>query len=187
MQGEQVERTHQPAGDAHDEHESHDAWLHPEEVLVERVTRTRTVVAARLDRTTIYFVAASRTPTDRDYQHAACASAPSCGGSCTGARSRPRRMGLTARAAPAPPRGPRQRRSSGGDDQRSGRRALFLKHHTTTELVDRAEAGGLLRRSHDDDDHRVVRLHITRAGEAKLTRLSRQHLDELKRLRAGIL
>ena len=65
--------------------------------------------------------------------------------------------------------------------------ALFLKHHTTTELVDRAEAGGLLRRSRDDDDHRVVRLHITRAGEAKLTRLSRQHLDELKRLRAGIL
>ena len=65
--------------------------------------------------------------------------------------------------------------------------ALFLRHHTATELVDRAEAGGLLRRSRDDEDHRVVRLHITRAGEAKLTRLSRQHLDELERLRAGIL
>ena len=65
--------------------------------------------------------------------------------------------------------------------------ALFLRHHTATELVDRAEAAGLLRRARDDEDHRVVRLHITRAGAAKLTRLSRQHLDELQRLRAGIL
>ena len=65
--------------------------------------------------------------------------------------------------------------------------ALLLKHHTATELVDRAEAGGLLRRERDGTDHRVVRLHITRAGAGKLARLSRQHLDELKRLRAGIL
>ena len=65
--------------------------------------------------------------------------------------------------------------------------ALYLRHHTATELVDRAEAGGLLRRARDDDDHRVVRLHITRAGAGKLARLSRQHLDELQRLRAGIL
>jgi len=65
--------------------------------------------------------------------------------------------------------------------------ALFLRHHTATELVDRAETAGLLRRARDDDDHRVVRLHITRAGAGKLARLSRQHLDELQRLRAGIL
>jgi DNA-binding MarR family transcriptional regulator len=65
--------------------------------------------------------------------------------------------------------------------------ALLLRHHTATELVDRAEASGLLRRERDRDDHRVVRLHITRSGAAKLTRLSRQHLDELARLRAGIL
>ena len=65
--------------------------------------------------------------------------------------------------------------------------ALLLKHHTATELVDRAEAGGLLRRARDGDDHRVVRLHITRSGAGKLARLSRQHLDELARLRAGIL
>jgi DNA-binding MarR family transcriptional regulator len=64
---------------------------------------------------------------------------------------------------------------------------LFLRHHTATELVDRAEAGGLLRRARDDDDHRVVRLHITRTGAGKLARLSRQHLAELQRLRAGIL
>jgi DNA-binding MarR family transcriptional regulator len=65
--------------------------------------------------------------------------------------------------------------------------ALFLRHHTATELVDRAEAGGLLRRERDADDHRVVRLHITRRGASKLARLSRQHLAELARLRAGIL
>jgi DNA-binding MarR family transcriptional regulator len=65
--------------------------------------------------------------------------------------------------------------------------ALLLKHHTTTELVDRAVASGLVRRERDDEDHRVVRLRITRVGGGKLARLSRQHLDELARLRAGIL
>jgi DNA-binding MarR family transcriptional regulator len=65
--------------------------------------------------------------------------------------------------------------------------ALLLRHHTVTELVDRAESAGLLRRERDGADHRVVRLRITRTGSGKLTRLSRQHLDELSRLRAGIL
>jgi DNA-binding MarR family transcriptional regulator len=65
--------------------------------------------------------------------------------------------------------------------------ALLLRHHTATELVDRAETAGLLRRERDEADHRVVRLRITRTGAAKLARLSRQHLDELSRLRAGIL
>jgi DNA-binding MarR family transcriptional regulator len=65
--------------------------------------------------------------------------------------------------------------------------ALLLRHHTVTELVDRAESAGLLRRERDGADHRVVRLRITRTGAGKLTRLSRQHLDELSRLRAGIL
>jgi DNA-binding MarR family transcriptional regulator len=65
--------------------------------------------------------------------------------------------------------------------------ALLLRHHTATELVDRAQSSGLLRRERDQGDHRVVRLHITRRGAAKLARLSRQHLDELSRLRAGIL
>ena len=65
--------------------------------------------------------------------------------------------------------------------------ALLLRHHTATELVDRAESSDLLRRERDGDDHRVVRLRITRAGAGKLARLSRQHLDELARLRAGIL
>ncbi len=65
--------------------------------------------------------------------------------------------------------------------------ALLLRHHTATELVDRAESAGLLRRERDHADHRVVRLRITRTGSAKLARLSRQHLDELQRLRRGLL
>ena len=65
--------------------------------------------------------------------------------------------------------------------------ALLLRHHTASELVDRAVAAGLVRRDRDDTDHRVVRLRITRRGATKLARLSRQHLDELARLRAGIL
>ena len=63
---------------------------------------------------------------------------------------------------------------------------LFLRHHTTSELVDRAVEAGLVRRTRDPDDHRLVRLRITRLGAAKLSRLSRQHLDELERLRSGI-
>lgn len=65
--------------------------------------------------------------------------------------------------------------------------ALLLRHHTASELIDRAVGAGLLRRERDQDDHRVVRLHITRRGAGKLARLSRQHLEELARLRAGIL
>lgn len=65
--------------------------------------------------------------------------------------------------------------------------ALLVRHHSASELVDRAELAGLVKRTRDSDDHRVVRLHITRAGAAKLSRLSRTHLEELDRLRAGIL
>jgi DNA-binding MarR family transcriptional regulator len=143
------------------------------------------VVAARLDRTTIYFVAASRTPTDRDYQH------------LLRFRTELRRfLRWSEEQAEVEGLTPAQHQlllavRGSGDPQGATIKevadALFLRHHTATELVDRAEAGGLLRRSRDDDDHRVVRLHITRAGGAKLTRLSRQHLDELERLRAGIL
>jgi DNA-binding MarR family transcriptional regulator len=65
--------------------------------------------------------------------------------------------------------------------------ALLLRHHTASELVDRAVGADLLRRERDPADHRVVRLRITRTGAGKLARLSRQHLEELARLRAGIL
>jgi len=65
--------------------------------------------------------------------------------------------------------------------------ALLVRHHSASELVDRAARAGLVRRSRDPHDHRVVRLHITRPGAAKLARLSRRHLEELERLRAGVL
>ena len=53
---------------------------------------------------------------------------------------------------------------------------LLLKHHSAVELVDRAERAGLIERVADADDHRVVRLLLTRTGEAKLTSLADTHL-----------
>jgi DNA-binding MarR family transcriptional regulator len=64
--------------------------------------------------------------------------------------------------------------------------ALLLRHHSATGLVDRAEAAGFVQRTRDREDHRAVRLSITRAGAARLARLSRRHLEELDRLRRGI-
>jgi DNA-binding MarR family transcriptional regulator len=130
-------------------------------------------------------VAAARTPTDRDYQH------------LLRFRTELRRFlrwseeqaqseGLTA-AQHQLLLAVRGSSDPHGATIKEVADALLLRHHTATELVDRAEAGGLLRRERDHDDHRVVHLHITRAGAGKLTRLSRQHLDELTRLRAGIL
>jgi DNA-binding MarR family transcriptional regulator len=130
-------------------------------------------------------VAASRTPTDRDYQH------------LLRFRTELRRfMRWSEQQAQEEGLTPAQHQlllAVRGSDDPLGATvgevadALFLRHHTATELVDRAEAAGLLRRERDRDDHRVVRLHITRHGGTKLIRLSRQHLDELARLRAGIL
>jgi uncharacterized protein YeaO (DUF488 family)/DNA-binding MarR family transcriptional regulator len=59
---------------------------------------------------------------------------------------------------------------------------LLLRHHSTVELIDRAESAGLLRRARSKDDHRIVRLHLTKDGAARLEALSALHLEELKRL-----
>lgn len=59
---------------------------------------------------------------------------------------------------------------------------LLLRHHSTVGLVDRAEAAGLVQRVRSRDDHRVVRLRLTRDGEARLEALSALHLEELERL-----
>jgi DNA-binding MarR family transcriptional regulator len=144
-----------------------------------------TAVAARLDRTTIYFVAEDRALSDSDYQH------------LLQFRTELRRFHRwSEEQAQVEGLTPAQhqlllavRGSTDPDGATIGEvaDALFLRHHTATELVDRAESAGLLRRERDRDDHRVVRLRITRSGAAKLARLSRQHLDELGRLRAGIL
>lgn len=59
---------------------------------------------------------------------------------------------------------------------------LLLKHHSAVELVDRAEEAGLVRRRRDANDQRVVRLALTRKGEARLQHLASITVEELKRL-----
>jgi len=59
---------------------------------------------------------------------------------------------------------------------------LLLRHHSAVGLVDRADAAGLVERVRDPEDHRVVRLVLTKAGSARLEKLSELHLDELQRL-----
>jgi len=63
--------------------------------------------------------------------------------------------------------------------------ALLLQHNSATGLVDRTARAGLIRRERDPEDGRVVRLRVTRAGAARLARLSRRHLQELERLQTG--
>lgn len=60
--------------------------------------------------------------------------------------------------------------------------ALLLRHHSAVGLVDRAVEQGLVERVTDADDHRVVRLRLTRAGQATIRRLSDAHIEELRRL-----
>lgn len=64
---------------------------------------------------------------------------------------------------------------------------LMLRHHSATGLVNRSVQAGYLRRARDPHDHRVIRLAVTRVGAEKLVRLSRRHLEELARLRRGVL
>ncbi len=59
---------------------------------------------------------------------------------------------------------------------------LQLRHHSTVGLVDRAEAAGLVTRRTDTADKRFVRLALTRDGVRRLEKLSRLHLEELRRL-----
>jgi uncharacterized protein YeaO (DUF488 family)/DNA-binding MarR family transcriptional regulator len=63
---------------------------------------------------------------------------------------------------------------------------LLLRHHSAVELVDRAEAAGLVYRTRSEDDHRVVRLHLTDDGAARLEALSALHLEELDRLAVSL-
>ncbi len=63
---------------------------------------------------------------------------------------------------------------------------LLLRHHSVVELVDRAVLAGIVGRMGDAEDHRVVRLELSPAGEAKLAALATTHLEELSRLRARL-
>jgi DNA-binding MarR family transcriptional regulator len=64
---------------------------------------------------------------------------------------------------------------------------LLLRHHSVVGLVDRAAEAGLLRRVQDADDHRVVRLRLTASGSRKLASLSLRHLEELARMKHGLI
>lgn len=60
--------------------------------------------------------------------------------------------------------------------------SLVLRHHSAGELIDRAEAAGLVVRSPDPINGTQVRVSLTDAGRAKLTRLAETHLAELTHL-----
>lgn len=59
---------------------------------------------------------------------------------------------------------------------------LLLKPNSIAELVDRVAAAGLVERMPDPDDGRIVRVGLTKAGEATLQKLTPQHLDRLHEL-----
>lgn len=59
---------------------------------------------------------------------------------------------------------------------------LLIRHHSAVELADRTEKIGLIIRVRDTEDHRVVRLHVTAAGDRILTALTSAHVEELARL-----
>lgn len=59
---------------------------------------------------------------------------------------------------------------------------LFVKPHSAAELASRAEGAGLVRRVPDPIDGRVVRLHLTRKGQAILESITKATLEELERL-----
>jgi DNA-binding MarR family transcriptional regulator len=59
---------------------------------------------------------------------------------------------------------------------------LLLRHHSVVELVDRAENSGLVVRRGDDEDGRLTRVELTADGNARLSRLTPAHLDELRNL-----
>jgi DNA-binding MarR family transcriptional regulator len=59
---------------------------------------------------------------------------------------------------------------------------LCVRHHSTVELVDRAEVGGYVVRRTDPDDARVVRVALTRQGDAKIRLLGPAGMAELAQL-----
>jgi DNA-binding MarR family transcriptional regulator len=61
--------------------------------------------------------------------------------------------------------------------------ALQLHHNAIVQLVNRAASMGLVERTPDPDDRRVVQVRLTAEGARKLSKLTSQHRDELRRLR----
>jgi DNA-binding MarR family transcriptional regulator len=58
---------------------------------------------------------------------------------------------------------------------------LLLTHHAAVQLVNRMCAAGLVERAPSSTDRRIVRLVMTRDGEALVDRLAALHLREVLR------
>jgi DNA-binding MarR family transcriptional regulator len=67
--------------------------------------------------------------------------------------------------------------------------AEFLqeRHNSVVGLIDRAVLRGLVRKQSDTDDRRVVFVSLTSRGEAILSKLSKLHKEEIRRMNAGLL
>lgn len=63
---------------------------------------------------------------------------------------------------------------------------LHIRHHSAVGLVDRLAKRGFVRRAPSKSDRRRVHVSLTRAGEAKVERLSEAHLQELQLLGPGL-
>ncbi len=62
------------------------------------------------------------------------------------------------------------------------RDSLLVTHHGVVGLVDRAVVAGLVVRQKDESDRRAVRVELTDLGTEKLTALSLEHREELRRI-----
>jgi DNA-binding MarR family transcriptional regulator len=59
---------------------------------------------------------------------------------------------------------------------------LLIRHHSAVELVRRTEMLGFIERNKDEGDARVVRITLTKDGEASIRALTALHLSELRAL-----
>jgi DNA-binding MarR family transcriptional regulator len=58
---------------------------------------------------------------------------------------------------------------------------LLIRHHSVVGLIDRLAERGMVERVRAGADRRQVRVRLTPAGEAALSRLSGTHREELRR------
>jgi DNA-binding MarR family transcriptional regulator len=63
---------------------------------------------------------------------------------------------------------------------------LQQRHNAVVGLVQRAARRGLIRKDHSARDRRFVRVRLTRRGVMVLRKLTRLHLQELKRMQLQI-
>jgi DNA-binding MarR family transcriptional regulator len=59
---------------------------------------------------------------------------------------------------------------------------LLIRHHSAVGLIDRLAERGLVERVKGGEDRRQVRVRLKPEGEARLSRLSGTHREELRRI-----